>query len=105
MKEENIINFFAQHGFGVENNMFIGSDNYAFLPFNGSLIVGRHSKEGLLVEGIFKDSWIRKLIFDAKNGQVLIDVKEDPKAKPLDAHTKPLKPSLNDDEKPLEEET
>ena len=78
MKEEKVIRFFAENGFGMENGCFIGSNNYAFLPFNGSLIVGKNTKKGLLVEGMFKDSWIRKLIYDPKKG-VLIDVKEDAK--------------------------
>ena len=76
MKEEKIIKFFAENGFGMENGVFVGSRNYAFLPFNKSLIVGRYSKKGLLVEGIFKDSQIRKIWFDRKKG-VMLDVKED----------------------------
>ena len=85
MKEERIIKFFAENGFGMENGCFIGSNNYAFLPFNGSLIVGKNTKKGLLVEGMFKDTWIRKLIYDPKRGEVLIDVKDGAKL--------PLKPT------------
>ena len=89
MKEEKIIKFFAENGFGMENGCFIGTNNYAFLPFNGSLIVGKNTKRGLLVEGIFKDTWIRKLLYDPKRGEVLIDVRDDVKV-PLKDPTKPL---------------
>lgn len=99
MKEENVIRFFAENGFGIEDNVFIGSNNYAFLPFNGSLIVGRKTDEGLLTEGVFKDSLIRSLTFDREKGVVLIDVKEE-MLKPI---IDPLKKGLKAEEKPLEE--
>lgn len=91
MKEEKIIKFFAENGFGMENGCFVGSNRYAFLPFNGSLIVGKYSSKGLLVEGIFKDSSIRKIWFNKKTG-VMLDVKEDPTVKDL---TNLFKGSLN----------
>ena len=74
MKEADIIKFFAENGFCYDNDVFIGTNHYGFLPFNGSLLVGKYSDDGLLIEGAFKDSLIRKLIFDGE--QVLIDVKD-----------------------------
>ena len=88
MKEEKIIKFFAENGFGMENGCFIGTNGYAFLPFNGSLIVGRNTKKGLFVEGLFKDTKIRKLVFDGK--QVLIDVRDDSDKIPLKGLKQPL---------------
>ena len=83
MKEEKIMKFFIENGFTMENSLFLGSRGYAFLPFNGSLIVGKYSPKGLLVEGIFKDTAIRKIWLDKKNG-VMIDVKEDPTLKDVE---------------------
>lgn len=87
MTEQKIIEFFSSHGFRCENNVFVGTHNYAFLPFNNSLIVGKISAKGLLVEGIFKDSWIRKISMG--KGQVLIDIRDDIKL-PLKPASKPL---------------
>lgn len=92
MKEEKILKFFIENGFSMENGLYIGSRNYAFLPFNKSLIVGKYSAKGLLVEGIFKDTSIRKIWFDKKRG-VMIDVKEDPSLKDL---SKIFKGAVND---------
>ena len=77
MTEQKIVEFFTSHGFRCENNAFLGTNKYAFLPFNKSLIVGKISAKGLLVEGIFKDSWIQKL--SMKDGQVLIGIRDDAK--------------------------
>jgi len=74
MKEADVIKFFAENGFGYKNDVFIGTNKYGFLPFNKSLIVGRYTEAGLLVEGIFKDSLIKKMTFDGE--QVLIDIKD-----------------------------
>ena len=73
MTEQKIVDFFISNGFRLENGVFLGTNGYAFLPFNKSLIVGKNYKRGLLVEGMFKDSWIRSMRFDKKDG-VLIDV-------------------------------
>ena len=80
MKEKEIVKFFTDHGFRRENSVFLGTNNYAFLPFNNSLIVGKNVEGGLLVEGVFKDSRIRSIIFSEEDG-VMLDVMDDPPSK------------------------
>ncbi len=82
MTEKKIIEFFMNNGFEMENGAFLGTHGYAFLPFNNSLLIGKISKKGLLVEIMFKDSCIRKMMFDDKNG-VRIDVREPSDGVPL----------------------